>query len=311
MPYGRKPTHMKNNIEVSIVIVSYNTRQILSECIESIEKNIGNISYEVIVVDNASTDDTVAYLKKSSFKNLKVIANTENEGFSKANNRGVSHAIGKYILFLNSDTVVYETTIEGMIAFMDEHKSVGAATCYLVMPNGKLDDASHRGFPTPWNSFAHFSGIAKLFPKSRLFGGYNLGYKNLSKPHEIDALAGAFMLVRREAGEAVGWWDEDYFWYGEDIDFCYRLKQKKWKIYFVPQYKILHYKGVSGGIKKGSQKITKASKETKRKATHARFDAMRIFYQKHYTHKYPKVVTSLVLSGIGLKEYATKKMQRI
>ncbi|HYM65402.1 MAG TPA: glycosyltransferase family 2 protein, partial [Candidatus Sulfotelmatobacter sp.] len=133
-------------------------------------------------------------------------------------------------------------------------------------------------------------------------GGYNLGYMDLSKTHVIDALAGAFMIVRRKAGEEVGWWDEDYFFYGEDLDFCFMLKQKGWKVYYVPEVSILHYKGVSGGIKKDSQKITTASKETKKFATKWRFAAMRIFYKKHYEQKYPWIVTRLVYLGIYLKK---------
>jgi hypothetical protein len=170
------------------------------------------------------------------------------------------------------------------------------------MPNGQIDDASHRGFPTPWNAFVHFSGLAKIFGKTKLFGGYNLGFKNFSETHEIDALAGAFMVVRREAGEKVSWWDEDYFFYGEDLDFCYMLQQKGWKIYYVPEFSVLHYKGVSGGLKKVSKDITTADSETKKRATKARFDAMRIFYKKHYEDKYPLFITRLVYTGISLKQ---------
>ena len=155
-------------------------------------------------------------------------------------------------------------TIEKMIEFMDENENAGASTCKIIMPNGEIDDASHRGFPTPWNAFCHFSGLAGIFPKSKLFSGYNLGWKDFSKAHEIDALAGAFMLVRISAGEEAGWWDEDYFFYGEDIDFCYKLKQRGWKIYYLPEVSIRHFKGVSSGIKGVSKKITTASKETKK-----------------------------------------------
>jgi GT2 family glycosyltransferase len=216
---------------------------------------------------------------------------------------GVQEANGRYILFLNPDIEVHAETLEGMIQFMDQHQDAGAATCKLLMPNGKIDDASHRGFPTPWNSFCHFLGLAKIFGKTKLFGGYNLGYLGLTKTHEIDALAGAFMLVRRKAGEKVGWWDEDYFFYGEDLDFCYILKQKGWKIYYVPEYSVLHYKGVSGGIKKVSHDITTASEETKIKSQQERFRAMRLFYKKHYEQKYPWFVTRLVYLGISLKQF--------
>jgi len=292
-------------IDVSIIIISFNTKDLTVACLESIQKTVGeNVSHEVIVVDNASRDGSVERIKdqKSKIKNLKIIENKQNLGFSKANNIGVKEAIGRYILFLNSDTIVHENSVERIVEFMNQNEKAGAATCRVDLSNGLLDDASHRGFPTPWNSFAHFSGLSKLFPKSRLFSGYSLGWKDFKTTHEIDALAGAFMVVRKTAGDEVGWWDEDYFWYGEDIDFCYRLKQKGWKIYFVPAVSILHYKGASGGIKKESASVSTADEKTKQNATKARFEAMRIFYKKHYVKKYPSFVTWLILKGIDLKE---------
>jgi GT2 family glycosyltransferase len=293
-------------IDLSIIIVSYNTKGVLKECVESIFRTVGDLSFEIIIVDNASTDGTDKELriKNSELRipNLIYIQNKTNLGFSKANNIGVKKSKGKFVLFLNPDIVVYENTLRGMVNFMESQSKVGAATCKLVLPNGKIDDASHRGFPTPWNSFAHFSGLSKLFGKTRVFGGYNLGFMNLSVAHEIDALAGAFMIVRREAGEKVNWWDEDYFFYGEDIDFCYMLKQQGWQIYYIPQFSVLHYKGVAGGIKNVSKHITTANKETKSRATKARFNAMRIFYKKHYEGMYPWIITRLVYLGISLKQ---------
>lgn len=288
-------------VDLSIVIVSYNTKDFLIKCIQSIEETGKDFTYEIIVVDNASGDESVE-LVKEKFKDVILIANKENLGFSKANNVGIKKASGRYILFLNSDTVVYPITLKTMIDFMDSHKDAGASTCRLQMPSGKIDDASHRGFPTPWNAFCHFSGLSKIFPKTHLFGGYNLTYLDFDKTHEIDALAGAFMLVRRSAGEKAGWWDEDYFFYGEDLDFCYMLKQKGLKIYYVPEVSILHYKGVSGGIKKNSQSLSTASKNTKKRSTYQRFRAMRIFYKKHYEQKYPWLVTRLVYAGIWAKQ---------
>jgi GT2 family glycosyltransferase len=290
-------------IDLSIIIVSYNTEKFLKECIDSLLECISKkIRYEIIVVDNASSDNSAESLRKH-FPQIKLIVNKKNVGFSKANNQGVK-ASGecRYVLFLNSDTLMQKNTIEKMIKFMDTHKNAGASTCRLIMPNGKIDDASHRGFPTPWNSLSHFCGLEKLFPKNKFFSGYSLGWMNLEKIHEIDALAGAFMLVRRNAGEEAKWWDEDYFFYGEDIDFCFMLKQKGWKIYYVPDVFITHYKGISGGIKKISKEVTTASEETKKYVTKCRFNAMRIFYKKHYAQKYPRIVNLLVNTGIWAKE---------
>lgn len=294
----------KSDAGISIIIVSYNTSEVLKNCLTSIYKNLSeDISFEVIVVDNASTDNSLEMIK-TQFSKVTVIANTENEGFSKANNKGVRVAKGEYLLFLNPDTeIVAEDTlkVEQLIEFLHNHPQVGAVTPKVLLPNGSIDDACHRGFPTPWNAFCHFAGLAKLFPKSKIFSGYSLGWKDLGTTHEIDACAGACMLVKREAGEQVGWWDEDYFWYGEDIDFCYRLKEKDWRIYYIPSSTILHLKGVSGGIKKISQHLSTADRETKIHVTQARFDAMKIFYKKHYTNIYPKFLTWVVMKGIDLK----------
>jgi GT2 family glycosyltransferase len=289
-------------MDLSIIIVSYNTKEFLKACIESIYKTTKNIKFEIIVVDNASTDDSVAETLKLKTENLKIIENKENLGFSKANNVGVKQASGRYILFLNADTLVHEKTLEGMVKFMDEHEDAGASTCKLIMPNGQIDDASHRGDPTPWNAFTHFSGLSKLLGKTKLFGGYNLGYLDLNTTHEIHSLAGAFMLVRRKAGVDANWWDEDYFFYGEDLDFCYMLRQKGWKIFYVPEFSVLHYKGVSGGFKKISKDITTASEETRIRSQKERFRAMRLLYKKHYEKKYPWIITRLVYMGISLKQ---------
>lgn len=289
-------------LDLSIIIVSYNTKGLLRENLVSIKDNVSKeIKYRVVVVDNASSDGS-AKMVEDEFKDVIIVANKENLGFSKANNIGIKK-VGKsrYVLFLNSDTILGNGVLDHMINFMDKTPDAGASTCKIIMGNGQIDDASHRGFPTPWNAFTHFSGISKLAPRSGFLNGYYLGWKDLDKTHEIDALAGAFMLVRWEAGEDANWWDEDYFFYGEDIDFCYMLKQKGWKVYYVPDVSIFHRKGASSGIKKISANVTTANRETKIKITKSRFNAMKIFYRKHYKNKYPWIITSLVNLGIDLK----------
>jgi len=186
-------------IDLSIVIVSYNTKDFLQKCIESIKETAKDFTYEIIVVDNASGDGSSEMIKQK-FKEVALIENKANVGFSKANNIGIKKTNGRYILFLNADTVIYKNTLKTMLDFMDDTKDAGAATCKLILSTGKIDDASHRGFPTPWNSLAHFSGLSKIFPKTKFFGGYNLEFMDLDKTHEVDALAGAFMFVKREAG---------------------------------------------------------------------------------------------------------------
>ena len=202
-----------SQLDLSIIIVSYNTKEFLLKCIESIIDTVKKVSYEIVVVDNASTDGTVEKVQSAKFKvqsdnsKFNVIKNKKNVGFSKANNIGVRQSKGKYILFLNPDTVVYKKAIDGMVEFMDQHQDAGAATCFVELPSGELDDAAHRGFPTPWRAFCHFFALSKLFSHSKWFAGYSLGWMNLRETHEIDSCAGAFMMVRRVAGEQVGWWD--------------------------------------------------------------------------------------------------------
>lgn len=289
-------------MDLSIIIVSYNSEETIIDCIKSVVDTVKKYTYEIIVSDNSQNDKTENAVKKINSKNIIYLKNERNLGFSKANNKGVNKSKGKYLLFLNPDTKVYSETIDGMVNFMNQNPDCGVATCYVELPNGKLDDSSHRGFPTPLRSLFHFSGLSKIFPKSKILSGYSLSYLDLTKVHEIDSAAGSFMLVPRSVGDKIGWWDEDYFFYGEDIDFCYRVKKLGYKICFVPQYRALHLKGVSSGIKKVSKNISKASEETKSLAKYHRFRAMEIFYDKHYISKYPAIVNSLVKLGIKLKK---------
>ncbi|MEK7502227.1 MAG: glycosyltransferase family 2 protein [Patescibacteria group bacterium] len=288
-------------MDISIIIVSYNTQEFTKKCIDFIYKSkLNDLKYEIIIIDNASSDNTVSTLKKH-FPKIICIENKDNLGFAKACNQGVKASRGRYLLFLNPDTEVDKDTIPYMISFMEKNKEAGASTCFVKLPSGKLDDGAHRGFPTPWNSFCYFLGLSRLFPQSKLFSGYTLGHLDLTKTHEVDSAVGAFMMVRRIAGDDTRWWDEDYFFYGEDIDFCYKLKEKGWKIYFVPKVSVLHHKGVSGGIKKQSKHISTADFQTKMIATNARFNAMRIFYKKHYKDKYPILLSWFVLSAVEMK----------
>ncbi len=297
-----------NTVDLSIIILNYNTKQLALEAVESIEKNylkeVLAGTYEVILADNASPDGSLAefkkYQKQSKIKSFQVIDNGGNIGFAAGNNRGVGFAKGRYVLFLNPDTIVHPKTLTYMIDFMDKHPDAGAATCRLELPTGSIDEASHRGFPTPWNAFSHFSGLEKVFPRSRLFSGYIQGWKDISKTHEVDAIVGAFMLVRREVGAEIGWWDEEYFFYGEDLQFCYNIHQLGYKIYYIPQVSSLHYGGVSSGIKKHSHKLTTADRERRKIMQGHRFNAMRIFFKKNYHAKYPMLVSWVVHKGIDI-----------
>jgi GT2 family glycosyltransferase len=289
-------------VDLSIVVVSHNTCSFLDACLISLKPTLNpTLEFEVIVVDNASTDGSAEMVSRNH-PEVKVVRSDVNLGFSAANNLGIRLAGGRNILFLNPDTIVSDGTLETMRHFVAAHPDAGAATCFVALSTGKLDDAAHRGFPTPWNALCHFSGISRLGPRSRALAGYTQGWKGLGHSHEIDALCGCFMWVRREAGDEVGWWDEDYFFYGDDLDFCYRLRLRGWKIYFVPDATIVHYKGTSSGIRSESAVWTTASVQTRVQATHHRFQAMRIFYSKHLRARYPRIVTTAVYTSTYMLE---------
>jgi len=293
---------MAKKVDLSIIILNFNTKDLLRDCLRSVLKSEkDSFRYETIVVDNASTDGSAALVKKE-FLQIKLICSKKNLGFAAGNNSAISHISGHYVLFLNPDTIVFPNTFKEMINFMNSHSQAGAATCRVELLNGKLDEGCHRGFPTPWNAFCHFTRLERVFPKIKLFSGYSLSHLSLKTIHEIDACSGSFLFVRREIGDSLEWFDEDYFWYGEDVDFCYRIKQKGWKIFYVPKVKIIHYKGVASGMKRQTRQISTATEETRKKALASSTEVMRIFYQKHYQKKYPKFVNWLVMRGVALLE---------
>ncbi len=289
--------------QLSIIIVNYNSALYLYKCLESLrgKKSIPS-NWEIIIVDNGSDEALSTTRIVELVPTAIVLKNTENIGFSRANNQAIARSTGKYVLLLNPDTVVTQEAFVYLLEFMDKNEKIGITTPKVLLASGQIDDASHRGFPTPWRAFCYFTGLSSLFPNSSVLNGYHLGYQNLDKAHEIDACVGACMLIRRTVGEAVNFLDEDYFWYGEDLDFCFKVKEAGYQVWYVPEVAITHHKGVTSGIKKHTAGVSTASAKTKRNAQIARFDAMRTFYRKHYRDKYPIVVTRLVDIGIGLLE---------
>lgn len=298
-------------MKLSIIIVSFNTRELLLNCLNSIYVNynsqLESHEFEIIVVDNKSTDDTVEKLRKS-YSGVILIENQENTGFAKANNQGIKLAKGELILLLNPDTVVPSETLTKMVKFMGNSPDVGIATCKVLLTDGSLDDACHRGFPTPIRALFYFLGFSRLFPQSVFFNGYHLGYQHMTEIHEIDSCVGAFLLIKKSIFEKVGGLDEDYFWYGEDLDLCFRVKQSGYKIMYVPEVFITHHKGAASGLKQHSKHLSKADLNTRKRATRARFEVMKIFYRKHFFDKYPRWLTALVLTGINMKQQLTEFM---
>ncbi len=282
-------------IKLSIIIVSFNTPHLLHNCLESIIQKTHHLVYEIIIIDNGSNydlEEEILNFKKID-KNLKInlIQNQVNLGFTKACNQGIKKAKGKYVLLLNSDTLVLADTLLKTVNFLEKNPLAGAVTCRIELPNGKIDPASHRGFPTPWNAFCYFSGLEKLFPKIKIFGGYHQTWQDLDKIHEIDACSGAFFLVRKSVIDKVGLLDERFFMYAEDLDWAYRIKKAGFKIFYYPKTKIIHFKNQSGIKNLYNDRIKLLAKENF-------YKTMKLFYQKHYLKKYPRIVYYLVLWGI-------------
>ena len=400
-------------MDLSIITINYKTPELLGDLLNSLNavRETGELDFEVIVVNVTPGDGSEVMINKS-YPWVKQIIDTRNRGFSGNNNIGLKEATGRYVLFLNSDTTVPKGTLSDMVRFMDSHsrsvsspdrkggrrtqnyvdpahtgkeraghqnKPIGAATCYVELASGGMDPDCHRGFPTPWASLTHFLGLENLFPQSRIFGQYHQFYKDLTETHEIDACAGAFLLMPRAVGEKIDlrdiaagetsrvksaktpevrecgdsrlfdgegkklsfkdrsqslalrnsppvtassksfgtcnlgcgtsgrgtrpvWWDEDFFFYGEDLDLCWRIREAGYKIMFYPHVKITHHKGGSSGIREESKDVTKASEETKKRILPETTRAMRLFYQKHFEEKYTWILNKAVFLGIKILE---------
>lgn len=284
-------------MKLTISIVNYNTGDYLVKCLQSIQSIENEAEIATYVVDNASSDDSIKKAQKL-FPKVNFILNKVNLGFGKAHNQVLKKLNTEYALILNPDTLLGRAVISTMLKFMDENSDVGAATCKIVLPDGSIDLTAHRGFPTPLASLLYFLGIDWL---------YHLSLKNLNNIHEVDAISGSFFLTRKSILDNVGFFDEDFFMYAEDIDLCFRIKESGYKIMYVPDVKILHFKGVSSGLKKHSQEITTASSETKKRSLDAFYETMKSFYQKHYQKKYPAFINLLVYLGINLKWWLAKR----
>ena len=274
---------------LSIIIVNYNVKYFLEQALLSVQKAIRNIDAEVFVVDNASVDGSDVLIK-NKFPWVEWIGNEKNVGFSVANNQAIERSKGEYILLLNPDTVVEEDTFEKCLAFMDDHPDAGGLGVKMLDGTGKFLPESKRGFPTPAVAFYKAFGLSSLFPKSKVFGRYHLGYLNPDQVHEVEVLAGAFMLMRKEVLDKIGHLDESFFMYGEDIDLSYRIIQAGYKNYYFPETKIIHYKGES--TKKGSMNYVKMF-----------YAAMKIFAKKHFSGSKAGLLTFFINLAIYFRAF--------
>ncbi len=274
-------------MDVSIIIINYNTYKLTLDALKSIYHSETKYTYEIIVIDNHSSDNSVLEIKKK-YPYVKIIENKENVGFARANNQAIQLTNGSYVFLLNSDTMIQNDTIEVLTDFMNKHPAVGVSGCKVNLPDGSLDKACKRGFPTPFASLSYMLKLDKLFPNSPKLNQYHLGHLDPNKDYPVDSLIGACMLVRKQAIDQVGLLDENFFMYGEDIDWCYRMKELDWIVYYYPYTSILHYKGASS-----RKKPVKIIYEFHR--------AMYLFYKKHFFHKYSILVAGFVYTGIGIK----------
>ncbi len=290
-------------MDLSIIILTHNTRDITLRCLREVDtmcERSAQLRVEVIVVDNASDDGTAEALTSLTLTHcvMKYLRNNTNEGFSKGNNIGLAHATGKYVLYLNSDVMTSSTdhpvNLSDLVSYLGRHIDVGALTTSVLLPSGEIDPASHRGFPTLWRSVCYFLGVEKVVRKCavkqtlvlKLCGGYHLLHEDRAREHEIDAGTAAFLLCRYDLLRELGGFDEIFFMYGEDLDLCYRMKEKGLKIMWVPRGSVLHLKYQSG---LGSQ-----DRRTRTRIRWYFYDAMGKFYRKHYDRVYCPCINRVV-----------------
>ncbi len=276
-------------MKLSIVIVSYNVRTFVEQCLDSVQKASRGIDVEVFVVDNASADDTVEVIGHR-YPWVHLIANTSNLGFAGANNIAIRQSVGEYVLLLNPDTVVGEDTLRHSLAFMDAHPEAGGAGVKMHNEDGTVAPESRRALPTPWVSCLKMLGFTKRYYMSHL---------PWDEPAQIEVISGAFCLLRKKALDEIGLLDEDFFMYGEDIDLSYRLLKGGWQNWYLP-YPIIHYKG-------------KSTQKSDYRYVHIFYQAMLIFFRKHYGHQsffytMPVKMAIYFRAAIALTDILRKKL---
>ena len=274
--------------ELSVIILNYNTKELLEDCLNSVKAHMNEVPMEVIVSDNSSTDGSQEMVKKK-FPWVK-FTEGPNEGFSKGNNRAKPLVTGKMVLFLNPDTIVHDNVFAWTTRYLKEHKDVGAVTCKLVLPSGKIDKDIRRRFPTPWIAFQHLAlGVNKSY-----------WYEDMPEDatHTVEAIQGAFFLTWKDLLDKVGWFDPEYFFDGEDIDLCYQIHKQGYKLVYYPDTYITHLKGVTKGkVAKWKYKVTPQQRKKLRLAGVA---SMERFYKKNLWKRYPLWFDYFVLAGINV-----------
>ena len=293
---------------LSVIILSYNVEQLLKKAIRAVYDTYKEKDLQVIVVDNASSDGSVKMVKKNFPKVDLVISNT-NTGFAAGNNLARKIAKGDVVLFLNPDTEVKGKAIKKCLEILTSRSELGAVTCKVMLPNGKIDYSCHRGLPTVWNTFCFWTGLSKIFPKSPIFAGYEATYLDTNESHYIDCVSGTFLMIKRKVLDKINWWDTDYWWNGEDIELCYRINRAGYKVWYESTEIMMHYKGSSSGLWSTSKVVV--AKETKMKSAKSAARAMRIFTHKHWRELGPWPIMTVVKLGISiLEKYRLWKIEK-
>ncbi len=274
-------------MKLSVIIVNYNVRHFLEQCLRSVCEASAGLETEIFVVDNASVDGSCPMVREK-FPGVKLLENTRNMGFSVANNQAIGQSSGEFILLLNPDTVVEEDSLVQTVRFMEEHPDAGGLGVKMIDGKGRFLPESKRGLPTPWVAFYKIFGLSSLFPRSRKFGKYHLGYLDENETHPVDVLCGAFMMLRKETLDKTGWLDESFFMYGEDIDLSYRIVKSGYKNYYFPATTIIHYKGES--TKKDSINYVRVF-----------YNAMIIFARKHFSAGYAGIFSLFIHLAIWFR----------
>ncbi len=282
-------------MRLSVVIVSYNVKAYLRQCLESVFRSEPEGGMEVFVVDNASSDGSLPYLRPL-FPRVTFIENHENVGFSRANNQAIRQARGEYVLLLNPDTILTEHTLGDCVAFLSSHPRAGAVGVAMYNPQGRFAWESRRGLPTPWTAFTKMTGLGSLFPHSRTFGRYYMRFLPRLGESRIEVISGAFNMMRRKALDEVGLLDEDFFMYGEDIDLSLRLLRGGWENWYLPT-PILHYKGES-------------TQKSSYRYVHNFYEAMLIFFRKHFRHRY-RVLAMLIPVAVKVRAALDFMLQNV
>jgi len=281
---------------LSVVVVTYNVKPLLRSCLDAVCASATPFTFETVVVDTGR--DGSAQMVRERYPEVQVIEAPENPGFAAANNLGLRRALGRYCLLLNPDTIVPPDALATAVGAMEAEPEVGVLGAKLVRGDGSLDLACRRSFPTPRTALYHFLRLPKRFPRSERFGQYNLTYRDPDGEYDVDSVAGAFMLLRREVLDRIGLLDESFWMYGEDLDLCWRAKRAGWRTRYYPRVRVLHLKGQS-------------SKTRSLKCTYEFFRAMHLFYRKHYAAGAPALQNTLVTAGIVAIGAASLALDRL